>query len=118
MDTAKVTDTMVEMTRNVLENMMKLQEINDRTVQQLAQKQFEAAGDYMSTGVRRLKTLRDAKDLKDALATQAELATELRDKMISHSQKSLDVLNASKEEMNQVMQSSIATFFAKAGGNK
>lgn len=118
MDNKKIADQVTDATRSVLENMMKLQEINDRTVQQLAQKQFEAAGDYMSTGVKRLKMMSEAKDMKEALSNQADLASELSEKMLSHAKQSLEVLNSSKAELNTVVEKSLSRFFEMAKTDK
>ncbi|MBF0611128.1 MAG: phasin family protein [Magnetococcales bacterium] len=114
MDDAKIAEKVTEATRTVLENMMKLEEINDRTVHVLAQKQFAAAGDYMSSAVKRLRTLNEAKDMKDAMASQADLASELSEKMLNHAKTSLEVLNNSKSELNAVIGDSLSRFFEMA----
>lgn len=110
----KATEQMGEVGKSVLDAMFRLQEINDRTLQRLAQHQFAAAGDYMSTGVKQLKVMNDTKDAKDVLAKQVELASELSEKMMGHAQQAIDVIAQSKKELNELVEKSLHQFMSMA----
>lgn len=114
----KMNEQMTEMTKCVLDNMMRLQEINDRTMQQLVQKQYEAAGDYMNVSVRKLKQMGEAKDMKDVLSNHVDLATELGAKMMVHSKAAMDLITASRGELTGVVEKSLASFLDMSRAQK
>ncbi|MBF0625554.1 MAG: phasin family protein [Magnetococcales bacterium] len=109
----KIVEQVNEMTKTVLDSMIRLQEINDRTVQQLAQRQLDAAGDFMNSGVRQLKTIGEAKTLNEVVSRQADLAKELNDKMLEHSRQTMDLLMTSRNELNAMMESNLQAILNK-----
>lgn len=114
----KLNEQMTEMTKCVLDNMMRLQEINDRTLQRLAHQQFEAAGDYMKTGVQRMKNIGESKDVKEAFSNQMELASELNDKMMTHAKQAMEMIAQSRNELSGVVEKGLASFMEMAQTHK
>ena len=109
MDT-KMTEQMTEMTKNVLDSMLKLQAINDRTVQSLAKQQLEVAENYMTNGVKQLKIMSEAKDAQSAMSSQAELASELGNMMMNQAKQAMEVMNQSRTELNSLIEGNMAKF--------
>ncbi|MBF0124425.1 MAG: phasin family protein [Magnetococcales bacterium] len=112
MDNKKVAKQVNDMTKAVLDSMIRLQEINDRTVQQLAKRQLEAASDFMDSGVKQLRVLGSVQDLGDMVGKQADLAKELNDKMLTHAKQTMDLLMSTKVELNEIMEKNLNTISA------
>ncbi|MBF0176536.1 MAG: phasin family protein [Magnetococcales bacterium] len=109
----KVVEQVNEMTKTVLDSMIRLQEINDRTVQQLAQRQLDAVGDFMSSGIRQLKALGETRDLSQVVSKQADMAKELNDRMLEHARQTMDLLMTSRNELNAMMESNLQAILNK-----
>ncbi|MBF0368395.1 MAG: phasin family protein [Magnetococcales bacterium] len=103
----KIPEQMTAMTKNVLDAMLRLQEINDRTLRTLAEQQLEVAGSCMEAGVKKMKETGEVKDVKQAVSTQAELASELGELMINHARKTMSVLTESKDELNSLVEKNV-----------
>ncbi|MBF0308611.1 MAG: phasin family protein [Magnetococcales bacterium] len=110
----KVAEQMTEMTKAVLNSMMRLQQINERTVQKLAERQLDAVGEYMSAGVQQLRMMGESKDMKDVLGKQAELTKELSDRMVTHAKQTVELLNQSRREINDLMEKGMEAILGQA----
>lgn len=106
----KIAEQMMELTKNTFQAMLKLQEINDRTMQTLAKQQLDTVNNCMKTGVKQLKAAGDAKNVKDAVANQTELASELSEMLVSHAKQSMDILNQSKSDLTELVNSNMKQF--------
>lgn len=106
----KIAEQMMEMTKSALDSMLRLQEINDRTVQSLAKKQLETVSNCMQNGVKRIKATGDAKDAQSAVSSQADLASELGLLMIDHAKETMDILNKSKKDLSDLMENNLKKF--------
>jgi phasin family protein len=109
----KIARQVNEMTKAVLDSMIRLQEINDRTVQQLAKRQLEAASDFMDSGVKQLRVLGTVQDLGDMVNKQADLAKELNDKMLTHAKQTMDLLMTTRSELNEMMEKNLNSILNK-----
>ena len=106
MDT-KYVDQMTKMTKNLLDSMAELQEINSRTVQTLAKQQLQAAEEYMNAGSDNIKSLADVKDLKEAMNKQVNLATEMGEMMKNQAKETMDVLNGAKSDLDTLVEKNV-----------
>ncbi len=81
-----------------IESAKRLGDINMRTFEKLAQRNIEAAADYLDGSVRQLKLMGEAKDIQTAVTEQARLGTELNEKFVEHAKKTAEVLSEVKGE--------------------
>lgn len=107
-----ITDKMSEMTNTLVESMLKLQEINDRTLQGLTRQQLETANSCVQAGVKQLRMMGVSNDPKDYLNGQVALATELGQLMTNHTERTMDLLNQSKTELNTWVSSNLKNFIS------
>jgi phasin family protein len=73
----------IDLSKAAMEPLMKLNELNMKAVDQLAQQQVDLMKDYMDLGTRSFKKLSESKDVQEFWAAQAELVKEYGDKFIS-----------------------------------
>ena len=86
------------MNKAAIESAKRLGDINMRTFEKLAQRNLEAAADYLDGSVQQLKLLGESKDFQSAIKEQARLGTELNEKFVEHAKKTAEVLNEVKGE--------------------
>lgn len=77
----------------------RLGEINLRTLEKLAQRNIEAAADYLDGGMQQLKLLGESTDIQAAVKEQARLTTEFNEKFVEHGKKTAAVLTEIKGEL-------------------
>ena len=82
-----------------IESAKRLGDINMRTFEKLAQRNIEAAADYLDGSVQQFKLMGEAKDIQAAVTEQARLSTELNEKFVEHAQKTAEVLSEVKGEL-------------------
>lgn len=109
-----LSDQMSAATKEVMDSMMKLQEINDRTVQSLAKQQLEVVESYMTTGVKQIKAISETKDAKDALSAQADMAAELGNMLLGKAKQTMEVLTESRKELTDLMENNMKKFMDMA----
>jgi phasin family protein len=78
----------------------RLGDINMRTFEKLAQRNIEAAADYLDGSVQQFKLMGEAKDIQAAVTEQTRLSKELNEKFVEHANKTAEVLNEVKGELN------------------
>ncbi len=83
-----------------IESAKRLGDINMRTFEKLAQRNLEAAADYLDGSVQQLKLMGEAKDVQSVVEEQARLSTELNEKFVEHAKKTAEVLTDVKGELN------------------
>ncbi len=83
-----------------IESAKRLGDINMRTFEKLAQRNLEAAADYLNGSVQQLKLMGEAKDVQSAVTEQTRLSTELNEKLVEHAKKTAEVLTEVKSELN------------------
>ncbi|MBF0141910.1 MAG: phasin family protein [Magnetococcales bacterium] len=115
---SKLAEQMTDVTKKVLDSMLRLQEINDRTVQNLAKQQLEVAGSCMSAGVKQIRKISGAKDVKEAMVDQADMASELGELMIGHAKQAMETLTQSKLELNELVEKNLKAFLAMSKAGK
>ncbi len=82
-----------------IESVKRLGDINMRTFEKLAQRNIEAAADYLDGSVQQLKLMGESKDIQAAVTEQARLSTELNEKFVEHAKKAAEVLSEVKDEL-------------------
>lgn len=83
-----------------IEAAKRLNDINMRTFEKLAQRNIEAVADYLDGSMQQLKVMGESKDMQAAAKEQARLGTELNEKFVTHAKKTAEVLNEVKGEIN------------------
>jgi phasin family protein len=83
-----------------IEAAKRLGDINMRTFEKLAQRNIEAATDYLDGSMAQLKVMAESKDIQVAAKEQARLGTELNEKFVAHAKNTAEVLNEVKGELN------------------
>ncbi|MDX2314591.1 MAG: phasin family protein, partial [Gammaproteobacteria bacterium] len=66
-------------------------DINMRTFEKLAQRNIEAATDYLDGSMAQLKVMAESKDIQAVAKEQARLGTELNEKFVAHAKKTAEV---------------------------
>ncbi len=82
-----------------IESAKRLGEINMRIFEKLAQRNIEAASDYLDGSMQQLKLMGESKDIQATAKEQARLGTELNEKFVQHAKKTAEVLNEVKGEL-------------------
>lgn len=98
-----------------IESVKRLGDINMRTFEKLAQRNLEAAADYLDGSVQQLKLMGESKDIQAAVKDQTRLSTELNEKFVEHAKKTVEVLNEVKGEFTDWAQEGMK---AVANGSK
>lgn len=110
----KIAAQMTDLTKKMLASMTSLQKINDRTVQDLAKQQLDAAEKFISTGTEQLKGIGNVKTVQEAVATQAEMASEIGKLILTNAQKSMEVLTRGQSELKNLMEENLKDLMNKA----
>lgn len=92
-----------------IESAKRLGDINMRTFEKLAQRNLEAAADYLDGSVQQFKLMGETKDIQAAVTEQTRLSTELNEKFVEHAKKTAEVLNEVKGELNDWAQDGMKT---------
>lgn len=114
----KITDQLTELSHKMMETVTTLQKINDRTVQDLAKQQLEAAENFIKSGSEQIKNMGSIKTVQDAVTNQAEMASEVGKMILSNAQKSMEVLTRGQSELKNLIDQNIKDLMekAKSGG--
>ena len=97
-------DVMNGMGRDAFEAARQLGEVNLRTVDRLAEQQMELFSQNLERGTATVKRLTDAKDYKEVLSVQAEMAQALTETTTQQTRKTLAVLNEARNSVNDLVQ--------------
>ena len=81
-----------------IDSAKRLGDINMRTFEKLAQRNLEAAADYLDGSVQQLKLMGESKDIQSVVKEQARLGAALNEKFVEHAKKTAEVLNEVKGE--------------------
>ena len=92
------------MGRDAFEAARQLGEVNLRTVDRLAEQQMELFSQNLERGTTTVKRLTGAKDYKEDLSAQAEMAQALTETTTQQSRKTLAVLNEARNSVNDLVQ--------------
>ncbi|MBF0160371.1 MAG: phasin family protein [Magnetococcales bacterium] len=95
---------LINMTRTAVSSIIRLQEINDQTLQQLAKHQMEATSDFMDVGVKQLRTLGSLQNVDDMVTQQTDLAKELREKILRHTKQTVELLMSANSQLYEIME--------------
>ena len=101
-----------------MESAKRLGEINMRTLEKLAERNYEAASDYLEGGVRQLKLMGESKDIQSAVKEQTELAKELNEKFVEHAKKTAAVFTDIKGELTDWAEDGMKAVGAPMNGGK
>ncbi|HIJ84893.1 MAG: Phasin 2 protein [Magnetococcales bacterium] len=112
----KIADQLTELSQKMMDTVTTLQKINDRTVQDLAKQQLEAAESFIKSGSDQMKSMGNIKTVQDAVTNQAELASEVGKMILSNAQKSMEVLTRGQSELKNLIDQNIKELMEKAKG--
>ena len=97
-------DMINAMGRNTFEAARQLGELNMQTVDRLAEQQVELFSQNLERGLTTVKRLTDAKDYKDVLSVQAEVAKEFTETTTQQTRKTIAALNEARNTANELFQ--------------
>ena len=107
-------EQMAEMSRKMMESITTMQKINDRTVQDLAKQQLEAAEGFISTGSRQMRELSGIGSLQDAVSAQAEIASELGTMMVDNAKRTMEVLSRGQNDLKVLIEKNVGDLMASS----
>ncbi|MBF0142381.1 MAG: phasin family protein [Magnetococcales bacterium] len=113
MDT-KVTKQMTEMAQSMIDSMTAYHKIANGALQSLARQQLAVIDGIASIGTRQMEALKDVKDVKDALAVQADAAAKLNEMMVNSAKASLDEFKARQEELAGLLDKGVKDMLKQA----
>ncbi len=90
-----------------LESLERVMEINARMFQTMTEKQMESLRDYMSTGVKQVKMMTEAKSPQDLMAGQVRLATEFNEKALDRAKQLTELMVGSRHELKEWFEDSV-----------
>ncbi|MEO5376723.1 MAG: phasin family protein [Magnetococcus sp. DMHC-6] len=99
-----IPEKMAEVTKNVLDSVLRMQEISDKTMQNLAKQQMAVAQSCMEAGVKQIRKASDARDVRDAVGSQADLTQELGELMINHARQTMELLTSGRDEIKTLVE--------------
>ena len=79
-----------------IDSAKRLGDINMRTFEKLAQRNLEAAADYLDGSVQQLKLMGESKDIQSVVKEQARLSAALNEKFVEHAKKTAEVTHEYK----------------------
>lgn len=103
----KISEQISNATRKMVESMTTLQKINDRTMQDLAKQQMDAAEAFVDVGSKQLKGLGNVKTVQDAVTAQADITSEVGKMMIDRAKQTMEVLTRSQSELKTLMENNL-----------
>lgn len=106
----KIAEQLTELSQKMMDTVTTLQKINDRTVQDLAKQQLEAAEHFIKSGAEQMKHMGSIKTVQDAVTNQAELASEVGKMILSNAQKSMEVLTRGQSELKNLIDQNVKDF--------
>jgi phasin family protein len=81
------------------DSLKELAEINTKTAEKLSAQQLEILDTCLDTGSKQFSLATEAKDVKDILTAQANLATEYNEKVLAFARNTTAILTESKDEI-------------------
>lgn len=95
--------------KSAYESFKVLAEINTSVFEKLTEQQLEALNVYMETGAKQVSLLGESKGYQDLLSSQASLANEANEKLLSVARNVAGILNDSKNEITSWVEKGIET---------
>ena len=93
--------------KTALEQVKKVSEINMKVFERIAEEQLAAAGDIFDGGVKQVELMGMTKDVQGAFKAQAEIATEVNEKLMAHAKKAAEILTEAKDEYAKLVEESM-----------
>jgi len=92
-----------DVNQTVVEPAMRVNELAFRTQGLIAEKQFAMMETCLGVGARQLRAAAEAKDPKDFVSRQAELAAELGEKLVVTAREMYDIQAQAGDELGQLI---------------
>lgn len=89
-----------ELNKNAMDSVKALGEINTNAMTRLTQRQMEIVNIYMEGGAKQLEALSEAEGIQDLATAQSRLFTELNEKLLENTRKTMEVLADVKSELS------------------
>ncbi|MBF0342559.1 MAG: phasin family protein [Magnetococcales bacterium] len=94
-----ITEQVADSTRKIMNSFAGLQKINERTMQELAKQQLNAAESFMSVSSNQIKGLDTLKSVQDVVNAQAGIVADVSKIMVENAKQTMELLSRSQEEL-------------------
>ncbi len=112
-------DIMNELTKlgsDAYDSLKELADINSKTAEKLSAQQLEIIDTCFDTGSKQFSLATEAKDVKDILTAQANLATEYNEKVLAFARNTTAILSESKDEIAAWLEKGVEAVSATSPG--
>ena len=96
-----------ELNKNAVEAIKELGEINTSTMTRLTQRQMEMVNLYMEGGAKQLQALSETKGAPDIVATQAQVMTEVNEKLMENARQTMEIFADAKAQLSAWAEKSV-----------
>ncbi len=110
----RVYEQVAEANKSALQRAVRLNDIVTRTQNQLAEQQLAFVESYLDTGASQLQALAEANDPKGFMSRQAELATQMGERLVAIVQRMVDIQGEARDEITALMKEGLKAAEAKA----
>ena len=110
----KVYEQVAEANKSALEHAVRFNGIVTRTHNQLAEQHLALMESCLDSGVKQLEALADANDPKGLMSRQAELATQMGERLVAIVQRVMDIQGEARDEMTALFKEGVKAAEAKA----
>lgn len=110
-------DTVVKLTaanRSVVASAMQFSKIAVRAQSLIARQQMAAMENCLEAGTRQMKLVSEARDPRELVARQAEVAVELGEKLVAVAQEAMDIQSQARDEIATWVEDGLKTVKAEA----
>ena len=85
--------------KDASEPFVKLNELSDKAMEQVARQQLDMARDYLDLGSRQMELLSSAKDPQEWLKNQSELSTDFSRKLVDRAEEFMRIAGDTQKEV-------------------
>lgn len=110
----KMAEKMSDVTKKMLNSLAGLQKINERTMNELAKQQVQAAESFVSVTTKQIKGLGNLKTKQDMANAQAEIITEVGKSMVDNAKQTMELLSRSQTELAELIERDLKDIAARA----
>lgn len=110
----KIAEQVADVTRKMVASITSLQQVNEKTMKELAKQQMDAAEAFVDLGSRQLKGMGNVKTVQDVMTAQASTAEEVGKMMVGNAKRTMDLLTRSQEEIKQLIEKDLSAFVEQA----
>ena len=102
-----IADQFAKMTKQMMDSMQELQEINEKTVQTLTEQQFANAKEFIKNSSDQIEKLGKAKTVEQAVSEQTKITADVSQMMLDNAQATMKVLTDSQGKLEALISRTI-----------